>query len=422
MTGVPLGKSDWRRHVADEADIPVLNRYFETNPTNLVEQVALLARPSLRRLVAVGEGPIRSMYSQPGSFDDDLFVVSYDTLYRVASLDLAVTSIGGGIFGSSLRANPSMTATARIGSVPEYLYIADGRVLWCYSDDSSATGTLLASGAIANGDTIRIGSVYYQWTSGSVDTGTPNGTSGTPWLVALGGTNAVALDNMRLAINNEGVAGTTYSTGLTSNADVVALSSDTDDMRVSARAAGTGGNSIVTTETGANIAWGSGTLTGGGGSSLFQVNVPDDLGVVSVGFIAGYVICVVAQGQGVNGRFYWINPGETWIEPQNFATAERAPDPVISVRVIGDRFWLLGTNSSEVWYPTGTIPPFQRVQGNVFDRGVWEGSDVAIKDSLIVTDQDGVVYLITGAGPQRISNHSIEERIRNAIQEQKRHL
>lgn len=281
MTKVPLGTGDWKRLVADEATVPVYNRYFETNPTNLTDQVSLLSRPGLRRWVSVGDGPIRAIYSQPGSFEDALFVVSYDTLYRVDT-DETVTTIGGGIFGTSLRANPSMAATSQLGSTPAYLFLADGKLLWVYD-----------------------------------------------------------------------------------------------------------------------------------GTTISQVATPDDVGVVSVGYIAGYVVVVIAQGYGVNGRFYWIDPGEITIDPLNFATAERAPDPLISCRVVGDQVWLLGTNSTEIWYPTGDFTaPFSRVQGRVFDRGVWEGTDVQIKDSVLVVDSDGVVYQISGGGPQRVSDHSIEEQIR----------
>ena len=95
------------------------------------------------------------------------------------------------------------------------------------------------------------------------------------------------------------------------------------------------GNSIATTETGAAIAWTAATLTGGGAPSWFQVDMPDDVGVISVGYIASYVVVVPAQGQGINGRFYWINPGETTVDALDFATAERAPDPISSVVVLG---------------------------------------------------------------------------------------
>ena len=278
---IPLGQSAYHRTVAQEPEIRVLNRYFEADPTNQVDQVALIARPALKRLLFVGEGQIRGWYSQPGSFDDALFVVSGTTLWRV-DRDLSRTALGNGIFGLSLRANVSMTAT------DEFLFVADGRLLWVYN-----------------------------------------------------------------------------------------------------------------------------------GVTLTQVAVPDDAGVISVGMIANFVIVVIAQGYGMNGRFYWIEPGDTTIDPLNFATAERSPDPLWNVTIVGDQFWLPGTNTNEVWYPTGNPDaPFLRVQGRLFDRGIWEGTAVQVKDTLVLVDTDGIVYAV-GAGPQRISTSGIEERIRRAMVAQK---
>jgi hypothetical protein len=124
----------------------------------------------------------------------------------------------------------------------------------------------------------------------------------------------------------------------------------------------------------------------------------------------------------VNGRYYWLEPGELIIDPLNFATAERAPDPAWSARVVGDQFWLLGSSSVEPWYLTGNdAAPFARQQARVFDRGVWEGSDAQVKDVVLVVDRtDGAVYAITGGGPRRVSDSSVEERVRKAMMEQKK--
>lgn len=417
---VPLGTSDWRRVLSKEPYINVRNRYFEKNPTNLEGETALFSRPGLRKLVQLGgQGPVRQVYTQPGTFDESIFAMSYDTLYKVKP-DLTVTAIGPGVF-TQVNSTPSFVATGNIGTeIPEYLFIAEGGVLWLYLDNGYARGQLQATGAIANTDVVRIDAMYYQWTNASVNAGTPAGTAGNPWLVALGTNNTEALDNLFHAVNMTGTAGTTYSTALTKNLPVTAYSRTPTTLVVRAVDPGIAGNAIVTTDTGANIGWGAGTLTNGGNPSLTQVPVPDDVGVVSLGYVASYVIVVIAQGNDVNGRFYWIEPGETTIDPLNFATAEKSPDPVHSVRVVGDQFWLLGSNSTEVWYPTGVqAAPFQRVQGRLFERGIWQGTDVQIKDFVVLVDTDGVVYKI-GSSPEPISDHSIEERIRNAMVKQVR--
>jgi hypothetical protein len=350
-----------------------------------------------------------------------LFPVSGQDLYRVDTNNVA-TFIASGIFGTPT-GRPSMAITAAIGAgTPEMLYLADGQVLWLYVQNGWALGVLTTSAAILNNDVIEIGGVYYRWTNGSVNAGTPAGTLAHPWRVALGVSNVEALDNMRLAINDEGVPGTTYSLLLTPHPSVLARSSTANTLRVQARDVGAAGNAITTTETGANISWGGGTLSGGGTPYLTSVDMPDGLAPAAVAFIAGFIIVVpkTTNVSGFNGRFFWIEPGETFIRPLNFATAERAPDPVFSVRVVGDQFWLLGEKTTEVWYPTGDPDiPFARVQGQVFDRGTVEGTDAQIKDSVIVADSDGVVYVIAGGGPKPVSDNAIEERIRRALKLEK---
>jgi hypothetical protein len=312
-----------------------------------------------------------------------------------------------------------MAATSNIGEeIPEYLFVADGSVLWVYLENGYARGTLSASAAIANNDTVKIDTIYYKWTTGSVNAGTPAGTLANPWLVALGANNAAALQNLFKAINAVGTAGTTYSTALTIHTTVTAFVYTSTEVDVRAVTAGTAGNSISTTETGANISWGGATLASGGSPGLTQVPTPDDVGIIDVLHISSYVIVVPAQGQGINGRFYWIEPGETVIDPLNFATAESSPDPILQAIAFGDQFWLCGSSTTEVWYPTGDpLAPMQRLKGVAFSRGTWEGTAVQVKDSLIIVDNEGGVFQISG-GVERISQPDIEEQIRFAIQAQ----
>lgn len=413
VTPIPLARADYRREVAKEARIILRNRYFEENPALTNDQVALIARPGERYGLAVGDGPIRAVYTSPGAFDDDLFTVSGLFLYRVSSVDLSVTTIGQ--IGTANTGAVSMVATGNIGETPGHLFIADGGILWCYTEDGYAIGHLTATGAIANNDVVRMGAVYYKWTNASVNAGTPAGTLANPWLVALGGSNAIALENLFNAVNATGTAGTDYSTALVQNPEVTAYTYTATEVYVRAVDNGAIGNAIVTTETGANINWTGGTLSGGGSPSLLQVPTPEDVGVISLGHIASYVIVVPAQGEGINGQFFWINPGETTIDPVDFATAERAPDAIFQVIVFGDQFWLLGQSTVETWYMTGDPDaPVLRTQGVLFDRGTWEGTGIQVKDSLILVDPDGGVFQIAG-GVQRISTPDVEERIRKAI-------
>lgn len=140
---------------------------------------------------------------------------------------------------------------------------------------------LTASGAIATGNQIRINTTYYNWTSGSVDAGAPAGTAANPWLVALGGTIAEALQNMYEAIGATGVAGTTYSTALTAHTTVTPFGLTDTTIAVIA----TDGATLLMsfTETGANTSWLS--------STGFQYRVHDAIRMSS-----DYISAVAATG------------------------------------------------------------------------------------------------------------------------------
>jgi hypothetical protein len=409
---IPLSRSDYFRGVAKEARIRTRNRYFEQNPVLSPQQTALIARPGLKRWLAVGDGPIRGIYSQPGSFSDCLFVASGESLYRVDT-DEIITFIGDIPAPSALTA-VKMAATSNIGTTPAFLFVAAGSSLMLYIEDGYALGTI--SGTPANTDVVRIGSIYYSFTNASVDAGTPAGTAGNPWLVALGANAAAAWENLADAIGATGVAGTQYSTALIAHTEVQLKNFTSTEVAIRSNLIGALGNGTVTTETGAAISWTAATLTGGGDPSWSQVATPDDVGIIDVGYISSYVVCIPAQDQGINGRFFWIDPGETVIDALDFATAERAPDPISNVVVFGDQFWLPGSNTTEVWRFTGNDDsPVIRMQGVVFDRGAWEGTAIQVKDSMILVDNEGEVFQISG-GIEKISRPDIAQRIRESIQ------
>lgn len=416
MTDIPLGIADWRRVSASEPEILVRNRYFEENPTNQKTQTALLQRPSLVKWKTIGDGPIRQVFSEPGAFIGTLFVVSGDELYRVDP-DGTETLIGNVATPTTSLARPSLTAT------DQFMFLADGSTLYSYENNSQAAGELTATAIVAT-ETVSLGAGHYEFTATDVDAGAPDGSISDPWLVLVGGTVDESFDNLIAAINETGTAGTTYSTDLTANPDAFAQDGPVAaSLTAVAIIPGTVGNSITVAAAGVDIAWDNATLTGGGAVVFAQVEVPDDAGVVAVATLASYVIVVIGEGnfidgKSADGRWYFIRPGRKVIQALDFSTAEKAPDPLFSVRAIGDLLMFPGANSTEFWYPTGNQDePFLRSQGRLFERGVWEGTDVAVKDQMIVVDRDGAVYSI-GGEITRLSDPSIEERIRKAIANQ----
>ncbi|MFA6897240.1 MAG: hypothetical protein WCQ96_03070 [Patescibacteria group bacterium] len=75
----------------------------------------------------------------------------------------------------------------------------------------------------------------------------------------------VFLDNVKKALNGSGVAGTNYSTGTLPNYDVIATTNAADSQIIVSRNLGAAGNSVATTTTLANYAWGATTLASGSG-------------------------------------------------------------------------------------------------------------------------------------------------------------
>lgn len=418
MRTLPYIAGSYNRQIAKTPVIPVHNRFFEQVPTLNDDPVSLIARPGQRFLSNLGDGPIRGVFSAPGIFGDKAFVVNGNDLNTVSPDD------GSQTFIRTISTDPvgdvSWAPVAQIGTTPSRLFFAEGNVLWVYTENGEAAGTLSASAQPSAGDTVTLGTVVYEFTTGSVDAGTPDGTSSNPWLVAIGSDTAVSMRNFFYAVNaNEGEAGSDYSTDTTENPDVRATAYGPGEVFVAAKVIGTAGNSLASTETGSNISWASSTLTGGGDVQVRQVNVPGDVGAVSVASINSYVIVVPIQSEDFDtvGKFYWIDPGETFISPTNFATAERSSDTIKQVITYRDQFWLFGGETIESWITTGDInAPMQRYQGVMVDRGSIEGTAVRVRNSVIWVDDQGGVFQLAGGTPQRISRPDIEERLRRGFQ------
>jgi hypothetical protein len=414
---LPFGVGSFNRRVAKTPELPLHNRFIEQVPALTDGPATAISRPGMRFLSTAGSGPMRGMFTAPGIFGEKAFIVNGTGFYTVDPTTGVQTQVA--LISSSPEGDVSWAAIAQIdAATPSRLFFAEGQTLWVYSENSEAWNTLQVT-SIANGDVVEIQSVYYEFTNSSVDAGTPAGTVGAPWLVALGANTAEAIRNLAWAINAEnGTEGVEYSTATVTNPNAVAYNFTSTDLFVAAKIPGVAGNAYTTTETGANMAWNSATMQGGGTTRVRQVPMPDDVGAISVDEINGFVIVVPVQSEEdvTTGTFYWIEPGALEIDPINFANAERSSDNILQVKTFRDQFWLFGSKTIESWIVVGDInAPMQRYQGVLVDRGSWEGTALKIKDSLIWVDEEGGVFRLQGAGGERISRPDIEERIRRGI-------
>lgn len=128
---VPLAPSSWIRNRADEPIGHVENRFYESNPANQQEQVALIERPALVEFLDAGDGPGRRLYRMPGFSDGDLFHVSGNELWKhhmETNRTVTSTQISGTVDGDG---SPDIAATS------DYLWITDGFELQ-YTDGTTA--------------------------------------------------------------------------------------------------------------------------------------------------------------------------------------------------------------------------------------------------------------------------------------------
>lgn len=414
MTTVPLGQGAYKRQFAGEPEIKLENRFLETQPLNMKEHTGLLSRSGTAALVAIA-GLGRGNYSLEGLFGGDLFTVAGSTLYRYNSAGTQ-TTITGLINGTG---NPTVAWMKGIGY--EYLFIADGLLLQYYAGGTAAAGTLtFTPGAITN-QVIEIGGTYFSWNA-NVDNNAPAGTALHPWLAKLGGTDAISLTNMAKLLDFNGTRGVDFSTALGGPNTLVTAPTTalTTTLTVTARTTLAAGNAITTSVySGAGLAWGGATLSGGNVHALQGVAVPDGLGIQALASVSSYVLASVANSQ----KFFWLNPGAVTIDPLNFAEKESHPDNIVDMVMQGDTIIICGDGSTENWNATGVLAsPFAPYEGRVYMRGAVAGTLVLVKDSVILVGDDGVVYSIgygfgTTAqwGVHRVSTHGIEERIRTQL-------
>lgn len=204
---------------------------------------------------------------------------------------------------------------------------------------SAATGTLTATGAITNTETVVIGGKTY--TIESVLTNVDGN-------VKQGATVGDTLNNLVAAINLETGAGTKYAAATTLHPTVAAARGAGDTMVATAKLLGTGGNAITTTETAVNASWGGATLSGGGGSTVTLADVTPSYGAI-------------AAGRPVHIRMTW--------DSENPVDGTRYASLTVNGAAIPSANW--STNPTASW--TSFQPQYLVLAGNLLGATVFNG-------------------------------------------------
>lgn len=526
-----LGRGAFKRTYGREPEIEIFNRFFENNPSNRENAVALLSRMGTTFRAGLPKSPVRANFFQQGTLGGKLFTVGGNQLYQF-DFDFTRTDLLGVIAGSP-DSTPSMCGTDKIwiadgqslqfydgvgsrakntlvfpsnpkggntitlgaqtytyqltlingGAANEILVGAtqaesiqnfvdavnhdlgegarygtntqvnpyavaynelDGMTVTATAKTGGAAGNAVATTSVLGGayaagtltftpgtvatQTFQIGGVYYIFTPTPLSNPLAAGTSANPWqvLATAGASATQPLLNLLAAINASGTAGVTYSTALTAHPTVRSVSSTTTTLVVNALSAGTSGNAISTTvPAGAGFAWGAATLAGGtngatgwtattllGGvnNALSGVPVPDDLGIVSVAAINGYVLCAVAN----SNKIFIVRPGEITIDALDFFSAQATASEITSLLTVGDQVWIFKADTTQAVYESGADDiPFSFITGRAFQQGVLSGTACILDTEVALVGDDDIVYLVSG-GPKPISDQGISERIRKA--------
>lgn len=151
-------------------------------------------------------------------------------------------------------------------------------------------------------------------------------------------------------------------------------------------------------------------------NAFAQITDVDFPGAVTVNYIDGYF-----QFNEPNSQRIWVSEilDGTQIDPLSFASAEGAPDGVVSTMVDHRELWVFGTNSVEVWYDSGAADfPLKRIQGAFNEIGCAATFSVAkLDNALFWLGADargrGVVYRANGYSGVRVSTHAVEWQIQN---------
>ena len=105
--------------------------------------------------------------------------------------------------------------------------------------------------------------------------------------------------------------------------------------------------------------------------------------------------------------------GLTWQTGTQFAQRSAAADPWISLKVLGRYIWLLGEQTSEVWYDAGGVFPFELHPSGLIQYGTAASFSVAVGDGALYwlgasKIGDSYVMRTTGFAPEVVSHAPME--------------
>ena len=209
-----------------------------------------------------------------------------------------------------------------------------------WADTTLGGGTGASDAGVTTGAaTVTIGAITYT----IVDELSENyGADAIAYQVKKGASEATMLDNLKLAINGTGTAGTNYSTGTVAHAYFIATTNTDTAQTIVSRAVGDAAftaviNALATTETLANTTWADTTFGGGTGNS--NPAVTTDAATFTIGTRTYTAVLELSETSGataVADQVLWVTSEAVFLDK-------------IKLAINGSGF--AGTD-----YSTGTVP------------------------------------------------------------------
>jgi hypothetical protein len=131
-------------------------------------------------------------------------------------------------------------------------------------------------------------------------------------------------------------------------------------------------------------------------------------GIATMGdMLDGYFLVMAASTS--TWYFSNLNDGLTWNTGVNFVKRSAASDPWVALKVVGKFIWLLGSDTSEVWYDAGTFPlPFAPYAPTIIPFGcVAPFSPEVLNGVLFWVGSDHDILMASGFSPQVISTYGL---------------
>lgn len=147
--------------------------------------------------------------------------------------------------------------------------------------------------------------------------------------------------------------------------------------------------------------------------NVFAYAGADWSSLTHVAFHDGYFVFAHAE----TGQFGISSLYSTDVDPLDFATAEGAPDDLVSLLVDHRELWLFGEETTEVWYNSGAADfPFARLDGAFLEHGcVAPFSPSKMDNAVYWLSRDrlghGHVMRAQGYQPQIVSTRAVEHAI-----------